>query len=205
MEYLLMIHSEPMRNAEAVPEAARNADAGRLPRHSPRRCSKAGVLSGSNRLRPAASATAVRVRDGKTEVLNGPYAETREAARRLLPDRRARSRRGAVVGGALPGREPRHDRSAAGLGDGRATERGGARRLRARPPKRPRAAATASWSPSSPRARATSPRRRGRAVRSVRRRARGLAAHRRAATIPRPGCSPWRGAARSMRARTARP
>jgi hypothetical protein len=38
----------------------------------------AGVLQGANRLRPVADATSVRVRNGKTEVLNGPYAETRE-------------------------------------------------------------------------------------------------------------------------------
>lgn len=35
-------------------------------------------MRGGNRLRPTAAATTVRVRDGKTEVLNGPYAETRE-------------------------------------------------------------------------------------------------------------------------------
>jgi hypothetical protein len=39
---------------------------------------KAGVLLGSNRLRPTSDATTVRVVDGKTQVLNGPYAETRE-------------------------------------------------------------------------------------------------------------------------------
>jgi len=39
---------------------------------------KAGVLLGSNRLRPTTEATSVRVKGGKTEVLNGPYAETRE-------------------------------------------------------------------------------------------------------------------------------
>ena len=38
----------------------------------------AGVLLGSNRLRPTHTATTVRVKSGKTEVLNGPYAETRE-------------------------------------------------------------------------------------------------------------------------------
>lgn len=38
----------------------------------------AGVLVGSNRLRPTSTATTVRVADGKTQVLNGPYAETRE-------------------------------------------------------------------------------------------------------------------------------
>jgi hypothetical protein len=39
---------------------------------------KEGAYVGSNRLRPTTTATTVRVRDGKTTVLNGPYAETRE-------------------------------------------------------------------------------------------------------------------------------
>jgi len=39
---------------------------------------KAGAMQGGQRLRPASDATSVRVRGGKTEVLNGPYAETRE-------------------------------------------------------------------------------------------------------------------------------
>ena len=39
---------------------------------------KAGVMRGGNRLRPASSASTVRVQSGKTEVLDGPYIETRE-------------------------------------------------------------------------------------------------------------------------------
>ena len=39
---------------------------------------KAGVHVDSNRLRPTASGTTVRVANGKTEVLDGPYAETKE-------------------------------------------------------------------------------------------------------------------------------
>jgi hypothetical protein len=39
---------------------------------------KAGVYTGSNRLRPTNSASTVRVADGKTQVLDGPYAETKE-------------------------------------------------------------------------------------------------------------------------------
>ncbi len=39
---------------------------------------KAGVHVGSNRLRPTTSGTTVRVANGKTEVLDGPYAETKE-------------------------------------------------------------------------------------------------------------------------------
>ncbi len=39
---------------------------------------KAGVLVGANRLQPTSAATTVRIADGKTKVLNGPYAETKE-------------------------------------------------------------------------------------------------------------------------------
>jgi hypothetical protein len=39
---------------------------------------KAGVHVGSDRLRPSTSASAVRVANGKTQVLDGPYAETKE-------------------------------------------------------------------------------------------------------------------------------
>jgi len=39
---------------------------------------KAGVLAGSNRLQPISSATTVRIVDGKSQVLDGPYAETKE-------------------------------------------------------------------------------------------------------------------------------
>jgi hypothetical protein len=39
---------------------------------------KAGVYVGSNRLQSVSTATTVRVADGKSQVLNGPYAESRE-------------------------------------------------------------------------------------------------------------------------------
>ena len=39
---------------------------------------KEGVLVGSNRLQPIASATTVRVADGRSQVLDGPYADTKE-------------------------------------------------------------------------------------------------------------------------------
>jgi hypothetical protein len=38
----------------------------------------AGVIVGANRLKPSGSASTVRVADGKTKVLDGPYAETKE-------------------------------------------------------------------------------------------------------------------------------
>ena len=38
----------------------------------------AGVLVGSNRLRPSATATTLRTTNGKTQVLDGPFAESKE-------------------------------------------------------------------------------------------------------------------------------
>ncbi len=40
--------------------------------------SKAGVLKGSNRLQPTAAATTVRLANGKPQVLDGPYADSKE-------------------------------------------------------------------------------------------------------------------------------
>lgn len=76
MKYLLMIHAdEGARAAETESAAAEmlaayGAYAGAM--------AQAGVMLGGERLRPTAAATTVRVRSGKTEVLNGPYADTRE-------------------------------------------------------------------------------------------------------------------------------
>jgi hypothetical protein len=39
---------------------------------------KAGALVGSNRLGPTSAATTVRVANGKPQVLDGPYADTKE-------------------------------------------------------------------------------------------------------------------------------
>jgi hypothetical protein len=39
---------------------------------------KAGVLAGGDRLQPSSAATTVRVVDGKSKVLDGPYAEAKE-------------------------------------------------------------------------------------------------------------------------------
>jgi hypothetical protein len=39
---------------------------------------QAGALKGSNRLQPTSTATTVRIVNGKSQVLDGPYAETKE-------------------------------------------------------------------------------------------------------------------------------
>jgi hypothetical protein len=38
----------------------------------------AGVLAGSNRLQPSSAATTLRTSDGKPQVLDGPYVDTKE-------------------------------------------------------------------------------------------------------------------------------
>jgi len=76
MHYLLMIYSDEsseakMTEADTQAEiAAYGAYAGAM--------AQAGVLVGGERLRPTSDATSVRIRNGKTELLNGPYADTRE-------------------------------------------------------------------------------------------------------------------------------
>jgi hypothetical protein len=76
MKYLLLIYGN-----EAALEAASKSDVEKmLPAYAAytEALKKAGVIVGGDRLRPSTTATTVRVADGKTNVLNGPYAETKE-------------------------------------------------------------------------------------------------------------------------------
>jgi hypothetical protein len=72
MKYMMLIHHDDAALAKAnhselgADYAAFNAA-----------LAKAGISSGM-RLQPAAAATSVRVRAGKTEVIDGPYADTKE-------------------------------------------------------------------------------------------------------------------------------
>jgi hypothetical protein len=76
MEYLLLIHADPA-GLQALREAERTTSLAAYTAYT-EALQKAGVLRGGNRLRTADTATTVKVRDGKTEVLNGPFIETRE-------------------------------------------------------------------------------------------------------------------------------
>ena len=76
MEYMLLIHADPSGFA-SMPEAARNQALAAYGAYTDA-LNKAEVLRSSNRLRPADTATNVKVREGKTEVHNGPFIETRE-------------------------------------------------------------------------------------------------------------------------------
>src|SRR5262245_60655538 len=76
MQYMLLIYSN-----EAGMQAAPKAQVEQV--HAAygaytEALQKAGALVGGGRLRPTATATTVRVANGKTNVLNGPYAETKE-------------------------------------------------------------------------------------------------------------------------------
>jgi hypothetical protein len=76
MKYVLLIYGN-----EATPSGADKAPAERMsPAYEAymEALKKAGVIIGGERLRPAASATTVRTSGGKTQVLDGPYAETKE-------------------------------------------------------------------------------------------------------------------------------
>ena len=76
MEYLLMIYTDSDQFAKMSPSQQAEGLAAYGAYHDA--LNKAGVLRNSNRLRPAEAATTVRLQSGKTQVLDGPYAETRE-------------------------------------------------------------------------------------------------------------------------------
>jgi len=76
MKYLLMIYGN-----EAATQAASKADVDQM--HAAytaytEAIKKAGVMVGGERLQRSSAATTVRVTNGKTQVLDGPYAETKE-------------------------------------------------------------------------------------------------------------------------------
>src|SRR6266849_5043522 len=76
MKYLLMIYG----NEPAI-KAASKADSDQMLAAYGAyidAMTKAGVMVGRNRLQLSTSATTVRVTNGKTQVLDGPYAETKE-------------------------------------------------------------------------------------------------------------------------------
>jgi len=76
MQYLLMIYAdEKAYAARPADDQKRSFEAYMAYAEA---LKKSGALLGSNRLRPTGDATTVRVANGKTQVLNGPYVETKE-------------------------------------------------------------------------------------------------------------------------------
>ena len=76
MQYLLLIYGN-----EAGMQSASKADMEQMMAAYgayTQAMKTAGVMVGSNRLKLSGSASTVRIADGKTKVLDGPYAETKE-------------------------------------------------------------------------------------------------------------------------------
>jgi hypothetical protein len=76
MQYMLLLHADESAMMSATPQ--QGAEVLALYGAYSEALRKAGVLLSANRLQPSTATTSVSVKDGKTEVLNGPYAETRE-------------------------------------------------------------------------------------------------------------------------------
>ena len=76
MEYLLMIYGEEGRWSKMTEAQQKEGMAAFMAYTEALR--KAGALVGSNRLRDVSSASTVQVINGKTQVTDGPFADTKE-------------------------------------------------------------------------------------------------------------------------------
>jgi hypothetical protein len=76
MQYLLMIYAEESGWEKMSPAEQQQGVAAYTAYTEALRT--AGVLKGSNRLRPTSTATTVRGSNGRSQVLDGPYADTKE-------------------------------------------------------------------------------------------------------------------------------
>jgi len=76
MQYLLMLYAEESGWNKLTKEQQEQGAAAY--RAYTEALQKAGALKGSNRLQPTSAATTVRVTNGKSQVLDGPYVESKE-------------------------------------------------------------------------------------------------------------------------------
>jgi len=76
MQYLLMIYLDETAWPK-MPKAEQEKGMAAYMAYS-EAMNKAGVMKGSNRLQPTTTATTVRVVNGKSQVQDGPYAESKE-------------------------------------------------------------------------------------------------------------------------------
>jgi hypothetical protein len=76
MQYLLMLYVSEAAWTKLTPaEQGQGVAAYRAYTEA---LTKAGVLTGSNRLQSSSAATTVRIANGKPQVLDGPYADSKE-------------------------------------------------------------------------------------------------------------------------------
>jgi hypothetical protein len=76
MQYMLLIHSDEAA-AQSLPDEPRAKMHAAYMAYTDA-LARAGVVVNGNRLRPSSATTTVRVADGKTQVIDGPYVETKE-------------------------------------------------------------------------------------------------------------------------------
>jgi hypothetical protein len=76
MQYLLMLYVSEAGWTKLTPAEQEQGVAAY--RAYTEALTKAGVLTGSNRLQPSSAATTVRIADGKPQVWDGPYADSKE-------------------------------------------------------------------------------------------------------------------------------
>ena len=76
MRYMLMIYGNEAGMLAAPKEAVTQMSAAYAAYTEA--MAKAGILQGGERLRPTSDATTVRAQGGKNQVLDGPYADTKE-------------------------------------------------------------------------------------------------------------------------------
>ncbi len=76
MKYMLLIYSNEKQMRDQ-PQAENEKSLAAYGAYA-QAMQKAGVMVGGDRLRPTDASTTVKVANGKTQVLNGPYAESRE-------------------------------------------------------------------------------------------------------------------------------
>lgn len=72
MKYIALIYTDP----EITPQLGGSMNAGYA--DFTRRAREAGVIAGGDALHGPETATVVKRRDGRTETMDGPYAETKE-------------------------------------------------------------------------------------------------------------------------------
>ncbi len=76
MQYLLLLYVQEAGWSKLTP-AQQEQGVGAYKAYT-EALTKAGVLKGVNRLQGSSSATTVRLNNGKSQVLNGPYADSKE-------------------------------------------------------------------------------------------------------------------------------
>ena len=77
MKYMLLIYVDEAKGAQVAKEVGVAQMSAPYIAYA-EALQKAGVIRGGDRLQPTSTATTVKVADGKTQVLNGPYVETKE-------------------------------------------------------------------------------------------------------------------------------